>query len=68
MWGMSEEKGQNGVIQGRQNVGKQEAKGWTMYREVLTTNGTNTRHRMHIEHFIQWQAHSKSLINGSQEY
>lgn len=39
-----------------------------MYREVLTAKGTNTRDRMYIEHLIQWQAHSRSLINGSQEY
>lgn len=39
-----------------------------MYREVLTTKGTNTRDTMYIEHLTQRQAHSRSLINGSQRY
>lgn len=56
------------IIQGRQNMEKQESKGWTVYGEVLTTKGTNTRHRMYTQHLIQWQAYSKSFINGSQKY
>ena len=39
--------------------------GRTMSRKVLTTQGANMKGGMCVEHLTQWQAHSRSLTDGS---